>query len=519
VKRILGIAIVFAAGAAVFVFGIGAGNAGEYRVRAIFDTANQLTIGEQARVAGVTVGVVQTLDVTADNKAAVTLRIDNPAYQDFRTTAHCIIAPQSLIGEQYVDCTPMRPVAPGQPKPPALPVIKSGDGAGDRLLPVTNTSSPVGVDLLNNIMRVPERQRFALILNEFGTALAGNGQQLNAVIRRANPALQETDKVLAILASQNKTLAQLALDSDTSLAPLARDRAQVAGFIKSSEAVARASADAGQANQENFKRLPIFLAQLTPTMNALSSFSKSFGGFLKPLSGQTAQIDSLVSYLPAFAANSGNALASLGSTAVTGKTVLTDPAVLTALHGLNVMAKGLNPFANGLGKFLDNIKTTGGWEFLMQTLYAASGNGNAFNATGHYARSFLMLNADTNPCVTPNAYRSPFTYNGCSANFDNGVLPDSAASARIRKVAKILSPLSLLGEPLSALASPLGSSKSTSSTLLPQLPAGGSTTTTTPSSPATTEPATQPTTTTQQQQPQGKSAETTLMKYLLGGAK
>ena len=38
---------------------------------------------------------------------------------------------------------------------------------------MTNTSAPVDVDLLNNIMRLPERQRFAIIINELGVGLAG----------------------------------------------------------------------------------------------------------------------------------------------------------------------------------------------------------------------------------------------------------------------------------------------------------------------------------------------------------
>src|SRR3712207_8135163 len=44
----------------------------------------------------------------------------------------------------------------------------------------------------------------------------------SATIRRANPALQATNRVLAILAEQNQVLARLAENSDEALAPLAR---------------------------------------------------------------------------------------------------------------------------------------------------------------------------------------------------------------------------------------------------------------------------------------------------------
>ena len=103
---------------------------------------------------------------------------------------------------------------------------RTGDGEGERLLPVENNSSPVDLDLLNNVLRLPYRQRFSILLSEFGAGLAGRGEELNEVIHRANPALRETDKLLAILAEQNRVLARLARDSDTALAPLAREREQ-----------------------------------------------------------------------------------------------------------------------------------------------------------------------------------------------------------------------------------------------------------------------------------------------------
>ena len=108
-------------------------------------------------------------------------------------------------------------------------MIEDGPGEGQRLLPVENTSQTVDIDLIGNTMRAPERERLSLILNELGTGVAGRGRDLNEVIRRANPALRETDKVLEILAEQNTVLEQLAVNSDTVLAPLARDRARGRG--------------------------------------------------------------------------------------------------------------------------------------------------------------------------------------------------------------------------------------------------------------------------------------------------
>src|SRR4051812_47083189 len=80
-----------------------------YKVRAIFDSAFTVIPGEDVRVAGVTVGAIDSLDVTKDNKAAVVLRIDKSGFADFRRDATCEIRPQSLIGERFVECTPTQP--------------------------------------------------------------------------------------------------------------------------------------------------------------------------------------------------------------------------------------------------------------------------------------------------------------------------------------------------------------------------------------------------------------------------
>ena len=99
------------------------------------------------------------------------------------------------------------------------------------------------LDLVNDIMRLPYRERLAILISEFGAGLAGRGEELNEVIHRANPALRETDQVLKILADQNRTLARLARDSDQALGPIAREREHFADFIVQANTTSVASAE------------------------------------------------------------------------------------------------------------------------------------------------------------------------------------------------------------------------------------------------------------------------------------
>ena len=77
------------------------------------------------------------------------------------------------------------------------------------------TGSTIPIDLVQNVMRRPYRERFRLILSELGTGLAGRPEDLDDVLRRAHPGLRETSKVLQILGDQNKTIKDFISDADT----------------------------------------------------------------------------------------------------------------------------------------------------------------------------------------------------------------------------------------------------------------------------------------------------------------
>ena len=179
--------------AAVVVLVAGNGDAGAedsaYEVRAIFDNAGFLVEGEDVRVAGATVGSITEVEVTGldeparedgsaqPGKAVVVMRIDDPGFQDFRTDASCLIRPQSLIGEKFVECEPTQPRAADSPEAPALEPIADGEpGEGQHLLALERNGKAVDLDLVNNIMEEPYPDRFRLILNDLGAGLAARGR-------------------------------------------------------------------------------------------------------------------------------------------------------------------------------------------------------------------------------------------------------------------------------------------------------------------------------------------------------
>src|SRR5690348_5681872 len=180
-RRVLGIALTLVACSVALLLATGASNGGSsgYKVTAIFNNAFSVIPGEDLKIAGVKVGKIESLDVTKDQKAAVVVRVDQAGFGDWRTDATCTIRPQSLIGEKFVECTPTQPRPVGTQPPPLLPEAKSGPYKGTHVLPSTQTSRPIDIDLINNIMRLPYRERLSIIINELGTGLAGRGEDLN----------------------------------------------------------------------------------------------------------------------------------------------------------------------------------------------------------------------------------------------------------------------------------------------------------------------------------------------------
>ena len=341
------------------LFGTGAGDdhEGDYQVRAIFSNAFTVIPGEDVKISGVKVGKIAALDVTPDHKAAVVLDITEPGFKDFRKDATCTIRPQSLIGERFVECTPTQPRAGGDAGAAALHQIEAGAGKGEYLLPDSQTIKPVDLDLVGNIMRLPYRQRLSIIINELGTGLAANGAQLRAAVKEANPALEETDKVLKILADQNQTLAQLAKNSDEVLRPLARDKAHVANFIDKADQTAVASAQRRSDIEASLQKLPAFLTQLKPTMQRLGGLADQMTPVLTDLNAAAPQINQVIKQLGPFSAAATPALTSLGEAADVG-----DQALIKAkpiVTDLGAFAGQAKPTVKNLDALLSSLKSHG----------------------------------------------------------------------------------------------------------------------------------------------------------------
>jgi phospholipid/cholesterol/gamma-HCH transport system substrate-binding protein len=405
-RALIAAGLVVAAVVAIFLVASGGDEESDgYKVRAIFDSGGFMVKGEQVRVAGANVGTIESVDVTmpgetvlfrdgkpvsVPGKAVIVMDIADSGFQDFRQDATCQIRPQSLIGEKFIDCRTTLPRAPGSPTPPPLRKVPDGEkGAGQYLLPLGSSGTSVDPDLINNIQSLPYAQRFRLIFNELGAGLAGRGEDIEVLVKRANPVLRDVDRIFGILSSQRERLAQLTADSDQILAPLARERSHVAGFLANAGAAAQASSERGEDLEASLRKFPTFLREFKLTMRSLEGFSEAATPVFADLGQAAPAFTDATRTLVPFSEATTVALRSLGETGEAAGPVFAeaDPVVRKAVQ----LAKtGVSPTTE-LARLFVSLKKTKGWDGLTELIYNSTASTNGFDQYGHFGRTLVTL--------------------------------------------------------------------------------------------------------------------------------
>ncbi len=262
-----------------------------------------LVEGSEVKVAGVNAGTVKALEVSEDKTALVEVELTGPLAV-LGVDTQCSSEPQSLIAEYFIDCLP------------------AGEPAEDGSVLRKKVQQTVQPDLVQNTLREPFKDRLAILINEFGTALAGNPENLNEAIRLGAPALDDLHAALRLLGRQNTVIRDLNVDSDEIIGKLADRRTDVAAFINNAGEAAAASAERSDDLSRDFDLLDDFLAELQPTMVELGNVARETTPLLSDLRGAAPQLNELAVSLPPFNRAAQDSLVTLGRAAVPGTRAL-----------------------------------------------------------------------------------------------------------------------------------------------------------------------------------------------------
>jgi phospholipid/cholesterol/gamma-HCH transport system substrate-binding protein len=394
----------------LLVAGCGAGgSSGDYRVDALFDNASFLIPGQDVRIAGANVGTVTDVRVTPDHRARISMKLDR-RFAPFKADADCFIAPQSLIGERFIQCAPG--TAGAKPLPGDVPTV-----------PVTNTHSPVDPDLIAATFRLPVRQRLAIILNELGAGVAGNGRNLNAVLRRANPAMEATQDVLRILARDRAVLGDLVDRSDVVIGELAKRRGRVADFIEQAAQVSQTAAARQGAISEGLRRLPETLDETRSSLRALTTLSQRSRPLLGDLRAAAPSLTRLVHDAPPLAKAARPALEHLASMSRTGTETLRDGAPV--VKQLRDFARLGIPAGQLVAELNESLRNRGVVEGLQSFVYNIALSISRYDGTSHILPSYLVAPGQC-------AVFATFTVPGCDAHFVQGAATSTRRKQRAR---------------------------------------------------------------------------------------
>jgi len=396
-KRLMIICAFLLAGLGV-VAALGAGDDqssddGKKKYKILLDNAFGLTPGVDVRVGGVRAGKIEKFDVDRKtNLALVSFSLQAKGFDDFREDVFCEIRPQSLIGEYYLDCRPG---------------TSEKRLNADKPIPVERTATTVPSDLVQNVLRQPYGERLRIIFNELGAGFASRGDDLNETIRRAVPALRETQKTLGVLAKNKGELQSLTRESAVVLDALANRRKDVGRFVGEARDSASASADRRTELAGTIRRLPAFLAQLRPTLRDLGTAARAQTPALTDLRAAASDLTSFFDKLGPFSEASRPAIRSLGETSVTGREAVR--AAAPTVKAVRKLTRNSPELAKNLAIVLEHLddpefavepnaasprggKGFTGLESILQFPFTQSQAINIFDERGYLLKILLKVN-------------------------------------------------------------------------------------------------------------------------------
>jgi phospholipid/cholesterol/gamma-HCH transport system substrate-binding protein len=265
-------------------------DADETTVYAYFRDASPLIKGNDVKMHGVKVGVIDSIEVE-DGMAKVGLRVEQEAQPLYRD-ARAVVRPVGLLGERFVD------LDRGSPDEQAIPVGGT--------IPVEHTGGVTDLDEVLNTVDQPTGAALAALVTTLGEGMRGTGTDISAAIKALEPAMRDTRPLVEVLDEQSQALT----DMIDALAPLTgalatEDGKRLDGLVGAADTLLSTTADNQQALDQTLARLPSALDEARRTLRSLSRASRSTTPTLRAIRPTTDNLAQLSRELTAFSEAAG----------------------------------------------------------------------------------------------------------------------------------------------------------------------------------------------------------------------
>jgi phospholipid/cholesterol/gamma-HCH transport system substrate-binding protein len=238
-----------------------AGGSGGHTIKADFINAAQLVKGNLVEIGGDKVGTVDSIDITQDGQAQVTMSIDD-AFWPLRRGTRATVRQASLSGiaNRYVDLTL-----------PSGNTTKSNQYQDGGVIPISDTTTAVDLDQLFNIFNPSTRKSVTDFLHNSAAQFQGKTAQQRAAYHFLNPALSTSSRLFNELNRDTPLLVRFLNDSANLVTDVAQRKNDLAALIGNANQTFRAIAIQKGALADAIGQLPDFMRRANTTFANLRS--------------------------------------------------------------------------------------------------------------------------------------------------------------------------------------------------------------------------------------------------------
>jgi phospholipid/cholesterol/gamma-HCH transport system substrate-binding protein len=399
------------------------------------ELSRTLALAEESdvRISGVDVGHVVGLATHANGTTDVTVEM-NHQYAPIDSSDRMILRQKTLLGETYIELFPPRP--PTGVAGPPLP--DGGRLASSRVEPA------VTLDDILSALDPRTRAGFKVWQRSLAAATNGRGEQVNSNFAELEPFVENANKLVTILASQEGAVRATVHNTGVLFDALTERDHQLRGFISGGEHTFHALAQSSAQWADAFRALPAFehgasvtlhefdnLATVArPVIEESYAWERALVPLLKGVKGFTPDFNSLLTNFGPFTSASKRGLPAF-------ERVLSQFTPL--LGNVTPTLRNLEPFLKFTGEYVPELQSL----FANATAATQAHDKNSDTTNGqiqHYLRALNTVSPESlavasqrigtnrgNPYFQPGAFR--LLGSGGLQVFSTANCADSAPSA------------------------------------------------------------------------------------------
>jgi phospholipid/cholesterol/gamma-HCH transport system substrate-binding protein len=256
ITRVVAVAAVVLVAVLLAVVLIGGGTTHRYVL--LFQNAGQLVKDDDVQVGGRRVGSIRAIELTNDNRARVTVEVQEP-FAPLHKGTSAVIRATSLSGvaNRYIALTP---------GPQSSPRLDEG-----ATLTTDDTTTIVDLDQLFNTFDEPTRKSLTKVIRSFATQFDGNGEAAGQAAKYFNPVLSTSRQLVDQLTADEGVLTDFLVNTAKTTGALAERRDQLAGVVSNTGTMASAIAAESASLDEALAALPTTLRRGNTTFVNLRS--------------------------------------------------------------------------------------------------------------------------------------------------------------------------------------------------------------------------------------------------------